>query len=84
MTNYVPPCRRAGDPRVKEQLDAAGCHDRTAVTSDHRLVGEVDDDHHYSTMSGQVIRPVPGDEDEGAIDGSPVATTHPLKESHPA
>lgn len=35
--------------------------DRVAVMRDHQLVGEVENDHHYATMSGQVIRLVHGE-----------------------
>ncbi len=35
--------------------------DRIGVMREHRLVGEVDNDHHYATMSGKVIRLVHGE-----------------------
>jgi ribose transport system ATP-binding protein len=35
--------------------------DRVLVMHDHRLVGEVDNDHHYPTTSGRVIRLVHGE-----------------------
>lgn len=36
--------------------------DRIGVMRDHQLVGEVANDHHYATMSGQVIRLVHGED----------------------
>jgi len=44
--------------------------DRVAVMRDHQLVGEVQNDHHYATMSGQVIRLVHGEIHES---GQPAA-----------
>ena len=46
--------------------------DRIAVMRDHQLVGEVDNDHHYATMSGQVIRLVHGETHETLEPGTGV------------
>ncbi len=52
--------------------------DRIAVMRDHQLVGEVDNDHHYTTMSGRVIRLVHGESQEsGAAEAGASETGAP-------